>query len=211
MRDAEPILNVAQLAHVELLTPKPDQTLRFFAELLGMRETARAGGSVYLRAYEDFYHHTLKITEAPQPGLGHVAWRAMSRPALERRVAAIEASDLGRGWSDGDLGHGPAYRFATPDGHPMELLWDVEYYRAPEAERSLLKSDRSSTPTYTRSARTGRCRPRRSATPSRSCAPPSRRWTGTTSRAAWSAAIAGAVFLTEKQKRAVLWDNAQRL
>src|SRR5262249_17140302 len=49
-------------------------------------------------------------------------------------------SGLGHGWRDGDLGHGPAYRFSTPGGHPMELLWEVEYYRAPDGERSLLKN-----------------------------------------------------------------------
>src|SRR5215211_7435828 len=104
----EPLFEVAQLAHVDLLTPKPDETLRFFKELLGLQETEREGQSVYFRAYEDFYHHTLKLTEAAKPGLGHVAWRTTSPQALERRVAAIESSGLGLGWSEGELGHGPA-------------------------------------------------------------------------------------------------------
>ncbi len=71
----EPLFEVAQLAHVELLTPKPDDTLWFFKELLGLEESGREGQSVYLRAYEDFYHHTLKVTESAQAGMGHVAWR----------------------------------------------------------------------------------------------------------------------------------------
>ena len=66
----EPMFEVAQLAHVELLTPKPDDTLRFFKDLLAMEETTREGQSVYLRAYEDFYHHTLKVTESPKAGMG---------------------------------------------------------------------------------------------------------------------------------------------
>lgn len=134
----EPLFEVAQLAHVELFTPKPDETLWFFTELLGMEETEREGQSVYLRAYEDFYHHTLKVTEAPRPGLGHVAWRTTSPAALQRRVAAIERSGLGLGWTAGDRGHGPAYRFTTPHGHPMELLWEVAYYEAPVEQRSPL-------------------------------------------------------------------------
>lgn len=69
----EPMFEVAQLAHVEIFTPKPDETLHFFKELLGMEESERAGQSVYLRAYEDYYHHSLKVTEAAKPGLGHVA------------------------------------------------------------------------------------------------------------------------------------------
>jgi hypothetical protein len=33
----EPIFNIAQLAHVELLTPGPKGTLWYFKDLLGMR------------------------------------------------------------------------------------------------------------------------------------------------------------------------------
>ncbi|MEK4799355.1 catechol 2,3-dioxygenase [Thermoactinomyces sp. FSL K6-2592] len=136
--EKEPIFDVAQLAHVEIYTPKPDKTLWFFKELLGMEESGREGQSVYLRAYEDFYHHTLKVTEGKEPGLGHVAWRTTSQQALERRVKAIEVKGLGQGWSDGEMGQGAAYRFVTPDGHPMELLWEVEYYKASEEKKTPL-------------------------------------------------------------------------
>jgi catechol 2,3-dioxygenase len=131
---------VAQLAHLELLTPRPEETLRFFSDILGLEESTRERQSVYLRAYEDFYHHTLKITEAPRPGLGHVAWRTASPQALEETARRLEAAGFGRGWSDGDNGHGPAYRFATPEDHGMELLWEVEYYAAPPEKRSHLRN-----------------------------------------------------------------------
>lgn len=140
MAMAEPNFDVAQLAHVELMTPKPDETLWFFKELLGMEETKRIGQSVYLRAYEDFYHHTLKVTEASEPGMGHVAWRTSSKPALDRRVEAIEKSGLGKGWIDGDEGHGPAYQFTTPDGHKMEILWEVGYFETPADRKTDLKN-----------------------------------------------------------------------
>jgi catechol 2,3-dioxygenase-like lactoylglutathione lyase family enzyme len=58
---------VAQLAHVPLFTPRPDATLHFFKDLLGMQESAHTGQSGYLRAYGDHYHHTLKIIESAQP------------------------------------------------------------------------------------------------------------------------------------------------
>ncbi|MGG4454096.1 catechol 2,3-dioxygenase [Brevibacillus porteri] len=136
----EPIFDIAQIAHVEIFSPKPEETLWFFKELLGMEETTRQGQSVYLRAYEDFYHHTLKITEAKEAGMGHVAWRATSEAALERRVQALDASGYGQKWIEGDLGHGAAYQFVTPDGHKMELLWEVEYFQAPDEQKSKLLS-----------------------------------------------------------------------
>ncbi|MGG3694049.1 catechol 2,3-dioxygenase [Heyndrickxia ginsengihumi] len=132
--------DVAQLAHVEIFTPDPDKTLWFFKDLLGMIETDREGQSVYLKAYEDFYHHTLKVTEGKEAGLGHVGWRTSSKNALDRRVKDLEKSGYGKGWIDGDLGHGAAYQFVTPDGHPMEILWDVDYYQVPENEKTQLKN-----------------------------------------------------------------------
>ena len=148
MSNKEPIFDVAQLAHVEIYSPKVDETLWFFKDLLSLSETERDGDSVYLRAYEDFYHHSLKVTYRETPGLGHVSWRASSPQALERRVAALEASGLGKGWIEGDKGHGRAYQFTTPDGHPQEILWDVDYYEAPEALKTPLMNRPQKRPTH---------------------------------------------------------------
>ena len=42
----EPILDVAHLGHLELLTPKPEESLRFFVDVMGMTESGRKGDSV---------------------------------------------------------------------------------------------------------------------------------------------------------------------
>ena len=93
----EPLHDVARIGHAELLTPKPEESLRFFVDVLGMEEEAREGQSVFLRGWGDYLRYSLKLTESPQAGLGHVALRAWSPEALDRRVAAIEASGLGLG------------------------------------------------------------------------------------------------------------------
>jgi catechol 2,3-dioxygenase len=72
--------------------------------------------------------------------MGHFAFRASSPDALQRRAAIIEQSGLGRGWTDGDLGHGPAYAFTTSDGHDMELYYETEWYRAPPHLKPSLKN-----------------------------------------------------------------------
>lgn len=122
----EPIFDVAQLSHVELLTPKLDESAWFFKDLLGLQETARDGRSIYLRGYEESYHHSLKLTESKQAGLGHMGWRASSPAALARRVAKIEQMGAGLGWTESEVGYGPAYRYRTPDGHVQHLFWEVE-------------------------------------------------------------------------------------
>lgn len=113
---------IAHLAHAELFTPEMNGTLWFFEHLLGLRETARQGDSVYLRCYEDPYHHSLKVTAADQPGVGVLGWRTSSRDALERRAGALDKAGLGQGYTKGDVGVGETFAFQTPDGHAMELV-----------------------------------------------------------------------------------------
>ena len=55
-------------------------------------------------------------------------------------MAAVEASGLGQGWIDGDVGHGPAYRFTDPDGHAFELYYEAERYSPPEHLRPSWKN-----------------------------------------------------------------------
>lgn len=132
--------DLAHLAHVELLTPKPDESLRFFVDVMGMTESGRRGDSVYLRGWDDYEHHTVKLTAAKAAGMGHFAFRTTSPEALERRVAVIEKAGLGVGWTDGDLGHGRAYAFTTSDGHRMELYYDTEWYQPPAELKPSLKN-----------------------------------------------------------------------
>jgi catechol 2,3-dioxygenase len=136
----EPIRDIAHLGHVELFTPKPDESLYYFAELLGMEQVHAEGRSAWLRGYGDYAASTLKLTEAAKPGVGRLAWRTVSPQALERRVAAVEAAGLGVGWSNGDYGRGPSYRFRDPDGHEMELYYEEQRYIAPAAHRSTLRN-----------------------------------------------------------------------
>ena len=105
-----------------------------------MTESGRAGDSVYLRAFDDYERYTLKLTASKTSGLGHVAFRARSPQALARRVAALEGSGLGIGWHEGELGHGPAYRFRDPDGHLIEIYYETEWFEAPRDMRPALKN-----------------------------------------------------------------------
>ena len=53
--------DVAHIGHVELLTPRPEDSLRFFHQVLGMEVEATEGGAVFLRGWG--LRHT-------QPGAG---------------------------------------------------------------------------------------------------------------------------------------------
>ncbi len=142
----EPVRDLAHLSHVELLTPKPDESLHYFRELLGMEVSGTDGDSVFLRGYGDYERSSLKLTASAQSGVGHLAYRAHSPEALARRVAALEAGGVEGAWLAGDLGHGPAYGFADPDGHRIELFYESERYTAPAELRPALKNQPSRYP-----------------------------------------------------------------
>jgi catechol 2,3-dioxygenase len=127
---------LSHLAHVELVTPTLDGSVRFFEDVMGLTQVGRADSSVYLRCWGDHYHHSLVLTEGEQPALGHAAWRTESAEDLERAVANVEAAGIVGEWREPTLGHGRAYRFAGPGGHVTELFWEVDRYQAPEELRS---------------------------------------------------------------------------
>ena len=136
----EPITDLAHLGHLELLTPKPEESLRFFVDVMGMTESGRKGDSVYLRAWDDYERYSLQLTASKTSGLGHVGFRARSPQALERRVKALEQSGLAIGWHENELGHGHGFRFHDPDEHVFELYYETEWYDPPPELRPSLKN-----------------------------------------------------------------------
>jgi catechol 2,3-dioxygenase len=101
---------------------------------------------VYLRTWDDYEHHSLKLTAAGTSGIRRTGLRASSEEALKRRVAGIEAAGLGVGWRDGDTGIGPTYLFRDPDGHEFELYFQTEWYRPTGELKPALKNQAQAYP-----------------------------------------------------------------
>lgn len=140
----EPCFDIAHLAHVEMYTDKFEESLDFFTRVYGLKLSGRDDTSTYLRAWDDYEFCSLKLTRSDTTGVGHVAYRASSPEALERRVKAILASGYKViGWVDGDLSHGRAFRFEDPFGHVFEIYWDTVKYQAKGADVPALKNTAS--------------------------------------------------------------------
>jgi len=133
--------DLAHLGHVELLTPKPEESLAFFKDLVGLYESGRQGNSVYLRAWGDYEFCTLKLTAAKAPGVGHFAFRTADSQTLADLVANLEESGVNGKWIESDLGHGRAYRFPSPDGHPVEIYYETNLFEAPPELATHLKNN----------------------------------------------------------------------
>ncbi len=127
--------DVSHVGHIEILTPEPEKSLAFFKDLVGLAESGRKGDSVYLRAWGDYEVCTLKLTASKTSGLGHVALRTRSQKTLEDLAEGLEGN-----WTAGDFGHGAAFRFLTPDGHPFEIYYETEKFAAPAELKTCFKN-----------------------------------------------------------------------
>lgn len=121
---------ISQLAHVKVATPRIEASLAFYKDVLGLEESGRDGGSVFLRGWGEHFYHSLELVEGREPSLGHIGWRAQGPEQLEQAAARIEKAGAGLGWIDGNAGHGKAFRYRGPGGHEHRLFWDVTRFRA---------------------------------------------------------------------------------
>ncbi len=136
--------DIAHLAHVEMYTDKFEESLDFFTRVYGLKLSGRDENSAYLRAWDDYEYCSLKLTRSHTTGVGHIAYRASSPQALERRVKAVEASGYKvHGWIDGDPSHGRAFRFEDPFGHIFEIYWETVKYQATGEDVPALKNTAS--------------------------------------------------------------------
>jgi catechol 2,3-dioxygenase len=136
----EPTLDIAHLGHIEMFTPKFEESRKFFIDVMGMTQSGEKGDSIYLRGWDDYERYSLKLTASKTSGLGHMAFRTRSPQALERRAAALKGSGFDVGWSNGDLGHGKTFMCKDPDGHAIELYYETEWYDPPPDKKPALKN-----------------------------------------------------------------------
>jgi catechol 2,3-dioxygenase len=123
---------LSQLAHVELMSPKPDKTVTWMKEIFGLEEAAREGQSVYLRGWAEWLHSSLIVTEGPEPAVSRIGWRTYGPDDPETIAGRLKDTEEGIGWVDSWLGHGPSYRYHAPHGRQVhEVFWDVDLYQAP--------------------------------------------------------------------------------
>jgi catechol 2,3-dioxygenase len=132
--------DIAHLAHVELLTPDLKESSNFFKDVIGLHESGRAPDSVFLRAWGDYERHTLQLTRSASSGLGHVAFRTRSAEILGEMVTHLKAHGVSGEWISPGFGHGPAFRFRSPDNHLLELYFVTEHHEIKPGEKRAFKN-----------------------------------------------------------------------
>ena len=136
------------LGHVALETPDVEASLAFFRDAVGLEEVEREDGTVYLRAVDEFAHHSLSLAEADAAGVHHVGWRARDREGLDAIADHLAAEGVDLTWvaAGEEAGQGEAVRFRTPTGHRFECFHGMTKPDPPAARRSKLRNKPSAGP-----------------------------------------------------------------
>lgn len=138
--------DLAHVGPVELYTPVLEQSRDFFVNQLALREVHTDENSVYLHTWDDYEAYTVRLIQRDQAGIGRTFLRASSPEAMERVIAAIDATPLRGELRTGFHALGEVYCFDDPDDHPMGIYWDVDWYRPDETDKPALKNQAAAFP-----------------------------------------------------------------
>lgn len=130
------------LGHVALQTPDLETSLNFFRDAVGFEEVEREDGTVYLRATDEFDHHSLSVTEGDSAGVDHIGWQTADPESVSLFADELESEGIDVTWIEAgtELGQGEAIRFSTPTGHRFECYYEMEKPEVPADRRSKLKN-----------------------------------------------------------------------
>lgn len=124
------LTSVAHLGHVEIGVTNLEKSVWFFTEIMGLYVSADEGDRVYLRAWQDFDHHTLVLVKSDVSGVKQIAWRVSSPDALAAFERQFKDMNMEFKWIEGGTKkvQGDTIQFRSPAGLPVELYWEKELF-----------------------------------------------------------------------------------
>ena len=121
--------DVIRCAYAELIVTDLAASRAFYVGVLGLIVTYEDDDAIYLRAFEEYLHHSLILRRGPVAALSVLAYRV--RSAAEVDVAADYFGALGvrveRRAAGETRGIGAAVRIEDPLGFPIEFFYEAEH------------------------------------------------------------------------------------
>lgn len=119
---------VMRIGRLELRVLDLEESVNYYTNIIGLEETGREGDRVYLKAWDEYDHHSIILKKSDTAGMEHMAFKVKSiddLALLEKKVEEFgcttsRVSDKTR------LAEGQAVRFVIPTGHTMELYAEIE-------------------------------------------------------------------------------------
>lgn len=121
--------DVIRCAYAELIVSDLAASRDFYVGVLGLVVTYEDEDAIYLRAFEEYLHHSLIVRRGPVPALSVLAYRVRSPKELDVAVAYYESIGVrvDRMPAGFTRGIGDAVRIEDPLGFPIEFFYDAEH------------------------------------------------------------------------------------
>lgn len=122
-------MSVMRLGRAELKVLDLEQSVKYYTNVIGLEETGRSKDRVYLKAWDEYDHHSLILKKSDTAGVDHFAFKVRNESDLSYFEKKIEEFGLttSRVSKDTRLAEGQAVRCVLPTGHHMELYYEIGY------------------------------------------------------------------------------------
>ncbi len=121
--------DVIRSAYAELIVTDLAAARWFYVDVLGLVVTAEEPDALYLRAFEEYLHHSLVLRKGDTAALGTLAYRVRSPREVD--VAQRYYTELGvdtrRVPAGNTRGIGEAVRVQDPLGFPIEFFYHADH------------------------------------------------------------------------------------
>ncbi|WP_071396225.1 catechol 2,3-dioxygenase [Bacillus tuaregi] len=119
---------IMRLGHVQLRVPNWEASVDYYKNVLGLIETARDEKHVYLKAWDEYDHHSVILEKADSAGLEHLAFKVRYKEDLDMYEQKLQ--DYGvvteRIAAGTRIAEGEAVRFQLPTKQYVELYHEIE-------------------------------------------------------------------------------------
>jgi catechol 2,3-dioxygenase len=121
-------VGILRLSHVDISVPDLDLAAAYYTQVIGMDAVETDGDRMFLKCWDEDDHHSLAVRYDPRVGIDRFSFKVEREDDLddlENRVQryGFQVERISRGE---EIGQGESIRFATPSGHEMELVHEVE-------------------------------------------------------------------------------------
>jgi catechol 2,3-dioxygenase len=121
--------DVIRCAYAELIVTDLAASRAFYVDVLGLVVTDEDDDAIYLRAFEEYLHHSLVIRRGPVAALAVLAYRVRSEAELDVAVKYYTAlgARVERREPGATRGIGAAVRIEDPLGFPIEFFYGADH------------------------------------------------------------------------------------
>ncbi|PAQ16149.1 catechol 2,3-dioxygenase [Bacillaceae bacterium SAOS 7] len=120
--------SIVRIGRLELRVMDLEESVKYYTDIIGLQETGRDGDRVYLKAWDEYDHHSIILQKSDSAGMDHMAFKVKDVYELEKLEFKIEqfGCELTRIPHNTRLAEGQAIRFTIPTGHEVELYTEIE-------------------------------------------------------------------------------------